>query len=69
MHNAELIRQICGRISREADNGRMEELLLLLNAVILCDLEDARSRMELLRREYAIVFTQAGVDEGAEEES
>jgi hypothetical protein len=59
MHNTQLIRQICGQISRETDEPKMEELLLLLNAVILSDLEEARVRIEFLRRKYAIVFQQA----------
>jgi hypothetical protein len=69
MQNTQLIRQICGTIGREANESRMEELLLLLNAVILSDLEDARFRMEFLRRKYAIVFPQATVDDRPEEES
>jgi hypothetical protein len=56
MHNTQLIRQICGKISREADERQMEELLLLLNAVILNELEDNRVRVDFLRRKYAIVF-------------
>ncbi len=66
MNNTPLIRQICGRISRETDERKMEELLLLLNAVILNDLEDARTRMEFLRREYAIVFPEPTVDDTPE---
>jgi hypothetical protein len=56
MNNTQLIRQICGRISRESDDAKMEELLLLLNAVILNEFEDARIRIDFLQRKYAIVF-------------
>jgi hypothetical protein len=56
MHNTQLIRRICGRISREGDECEMEELLLLLNAVILNELEDNRVHVDFLRRKYAIVF-------------
>lgn len=59
MHNVELIRQICGKINRETDDRKIEDLLLLLNAVILDDLRDARVRMEYIRRRYAIAFGDA----------
>jgi hypothetical protein len=56
MHNIGLIRQICGKINRETDDRRIEDLLLLLNSVVLDDLQDARVRMEYIRRRYAIAF-------------
>lgn len=56
VHNIALIRQICGKIGRETDEGRIEHLLLLLNAVILNDLEQVHMRQEYIRREYAITF-------------
>lgn len=59
MHNTALIRQICGRINRETDQQKIDELLLLLNSVILNDLEDARVRIEYIRRKYAIAFGEA----------
>jgi hypothetical protein len=59
VHNTALIRQICGRINRETDQQKIDELLLLLNSVILNDLEDARVRMEYIRRKYAIAFGEA----------
>lgn len=59
MHKIELIRQICGQINRETDQQKIDELLLLLNSVILNNLEDARVRMEHIRRRYAIAFEQA----------
>jgi hypothetical protein len=59
MHKIELIRQICGKINRETDQEKIDELLLLLNSVILNNLEDARIRMEHIRRRYAIAFEHA----------
>jgi hypothetical protein len=58
MHNIALIRQICGRVGRETDEGKIEQLLLLLNAVILNDLEQVHMRTEYVRRKYAISFGQ-----------
>lgn len=56
MENVGLIRQICGRISRETDESKIEQLLLLLNAVILNDPEEVHVRKEYIRRKYAIAF-------------
>lgn len=58
MHNTLLIRQICGKISREKDKQKIDDLLLLLNSVILNDIEDARVRMEFIRRKYSIAFAE-----------
>jgi hypothetical protein len=69
MHNIELIRQICGKINRETDDRRIKELLLLLNSVILGDAEDARVRMEHIRRRYAIAFGEATVGDMLDGES
>jgi hypothetical protein len=56
MDNVGLVRQICGRISRETDESKIEQLLLLLNAVILNDPEEVHVRKEYIRRKYAIAF-------------
>lgn len=69
MHNIQLIRQICGKINRETDDRPIKELLLLLNSVILDDAEDARVRMEYIRRRYGIEFGEATVVDTADRES
>lgn len=62
MQNTALIRQICGEITRETDEQKIAEFLLLLNAVILNDLEGARIRMEYIGRKYAILFGKTASD-------
>ena len=59
MHDAALIRSICGKIRRETDQETIRELLRLLRAVIENDLEDVRARMKFIRQKYAIAFDQA----------
>ncbi len=62
MQNIVLIRQICGRISRETDEQKVEQLLLLLNAVILNDLEEVHIRREYIRLRYEITFRKTTAD-------
>jgi hypothetical protein len=69
MHNTTLIRQICGKINREPDSQKIDELLLLLNSVILNDVEEARVRMEFIRSKYAIAFEEARAGDNPERES
>ena len=59
MHSTALIRAICGEVHREDDLEKVNELLQLLRAVIQNELEEARLRMEFIRRKYAIAFEQA----------
>jgi hypothetical protein len=69
MHNATLIRQICGEINRETDEPKTEELLRLLKSVILNDFEDARVRIGFIRRKYAIAFEKLTTVDIPERES
>jgi len=59
MHNEALIRLICGKMNHETDQEKIDELLRLLRAVTQNDLEDVRTRMEFIRKKYAIAFDQA----------
>lgn len=59
MHNTALIRWICRNVNRETDQGKIDELLLLLRAVIQDDLQEVRSRMEFIRQKYSVVFEQS----------
>jgi hypothetical protein len=59
MHNAALIRLICGKIHRETEPGKIDELLRLMRAVIRNDPEDICRRMEFIREKYAITFDRA----------
>jgi hypothetical protein len=59
MHNAALIRLICGRIHRETEPKRIDELLRLMGAVIRNDPEDMCTLMEFIRKKYAMTFEQS----------
>jgi hypothetical protein len=59
MHNAALIRLICGKIHGETELEKIDELLRLMRAVIRNDPEDICTRMEFVRKKYAITFDHA----------
>lgn len=69
IHNTALIRWICGEVHQEADPEKIGELLHLLRAIIQNDLQEARIRMEFIRRKYAIAFKRAISADSADQEN
>jgi hypothetical protein len=60
LYNEELVRQICRQLNNAKDDGEKErELLSLLRAVIQDNHEEARTRMEFLKKKYPQVITDA----------
>ena len=60
LYNEELVRQICRQLNNAKDDGEKErELLSLLRAVIQENQEDARTRMEFLKKKYPQVISDA----------
>jgi hypothetical protein len=60
LYNEELVRQICRQLNNANDDGEKErELLSLLRAVIQENQEEARSRMEFLKKKYPQVISDA----------
>jgi hypothetical protein len=56
----EVVRQICRELNNAKDDGEKErELLSLLRAVIQDNHEEARSRMEFLKKKYPQVISDA----------
>ena len=54
------MRQICRQLNNANDDGEKErELLSLLRAVIQENQEDARTRMEFLKKKYPQVISDA----------
>jgi hypothetical protein len=60
LYNEELVRQICRQLNNAKDDGEKErELLSLLRAVIQENQEEARTRMEFLKKKYPQVISDA----------
>jgi len=60
LYNLELVRQICRDLNNAKDDAEKErELLSLLRAVIQENQEDARTRMEFLKKKYPQVISDA----------
>jgi len=60
VYNEELVRQICRQLNNAKDDGEKErELLSLLRAVIQENQEEARTRMEFLKKKYPQVISDA----------
>jgi hypothetical protein len=56
MYQVELVRKLCAEITEAKDEKTVEELTLLLRAVVSDEVEDARTRVAFLRRKYPSVF-------------
>ena len=60
LYNEELVRQICRQLNNAKDDAEKErELLSLLRAVIQDNHEEARTRMEFLKKKYPQVISDA----------
>jgi hypothetical protein len=55
------IRLICEKIHGETEPEKIDELLRLMRAVVRNDPEDVCTRMEFIRKKYAITFDAADV--------
>jgi hypothetical protein len=59
LFNVVLVRQLCAEIQVEKDNGKVEELLSLLRAVLRDDQEEIRDRMAFLSKKYLRLFEES----------
>ena len=59
MYNSDVVRKLCGEISKENDPQKTEDLISLLQAIIREDQEEIRIRMAFLAKKYANVISDA----------
>ena len=58
MYDFDLVREVCGMITRETDGEKVEELLGILRSMIRAEIDEARLRIRYIMDRYHSVLTE-----------